>query len=455
MKTYRILAVDDDEQNLKSTRCFLELWGYEVDTTTSPVEALARVMTSREAYAVVLLDYRMPTKNGAELSREIRAINQDSVILVYSGDPSRDALKFCMQSGAVDFVEKDDDVEKLRKAIERACKQFEDCARVLKSETLNTGAADLIASVGLVGRSMAMAEIARKTLRYRKVDDHVLITGESGVGKEPIARALSNGGKFLAVNCAAFKDSTSMVESELFGYEKGSFTGAVNRKAGLLESAGDGTVFLDELHTLSLDSQQKVLRALQEKKIRRMGGNEEYPIKCRIVAACKPDIEQRLVDGSFLADLYYRLDVLRIDIPTLRERAEDIAPLVAHFCDRYNKKHGTNKSFLVKTVKLMEQYEWPGNVRELENMISKLCTDTDGPIIGPAHLPPSLKKEGQQSESSSFSEFESRQERERLQFLLAGVRGKTTVQAAKDLGLPRTTLKSMLERYGLQRLSIQ
>jgi len=295
-----------------------------------------------------------------------------------------------------------------------------------------------------------MIKIANLAKRFRPMDEPALITGETGTGKELIARALHDPskGQFFAVNCAAFA-SSSLIEAELFGYEKGSFTGAMNKKIGILEIANRGTVFLDELHHLSPAAQAAILRAIREKKIRRVGGDQELPIHCRIIAATKPDVHQKATTGEFLADLYFRLKMLLIEIPPLRERKEDIPLLIQHFCNDFNRKNGTNKKFLVRTVRALEEYSWPGNIGELQGLVVNLLASTNKTTIEPTDLNLGVEQTIDELEKAGYTleDFENRQLREKCKFIESVLRSSESRRhAAKRLGVSESTLRGHLDR---------
>lgn len=455
---YKILVVDDLEVNLISTRLLLEKWGYEVDTAQSGDEALKKITRADEEYAIVLLDYRMPSKDGAAVAREIRAVNDEAIILIFSEDDSREALKDTWAAGAVGYLDKDSDPETILEAIENNCRKFEETSRTLKARHPQGTNEKLIASLGMAGSSDQMAEVALQTLRYRTSDDPVLILGETGTGKELIARALHNGSmdNFRVVDGTIYQGSTQLLESELFGYEKGAFTGANNMgKVGILESARGGTVFFDEIHRLSIEAQGKLLRVLQEKKIRRVGGTDAYPVNFRIIAAGKPDLEDAVEKGSFMPDLYYRLNVLTIKVPPLKERRADIAPLIAHFCKKYTEKTGQKKTFLMKTVRYLENYCWPGNVRELENTVRKLLIDTCGHTVDPKQLDCKFFCASDMAISGieTLAELERRHEAEKRRLLVSTLNATNWIatKAASQLDVPSSTMYDLMKNFGIKK----
>ncbi|MBK9294523.1 MAG: sigma-54-dependent Fis family transcriptional regulator [Oligoflexia bacterium] len=447
----KILVVDDDLLNLKSTALCLEEWGYEVTTAESGQSALQLLESKDNSFAVILMDFRMPDLNGAETSAQIRQFNEESVIIMYSGDSSRDAtLEAFKKGGVLDYVDKGGDLDHLKVVVDNACKKYEESTKLLKLYVPNTESEKLLSSIGLIGKSPAMTRIGPKINLYRDDERPVLILGETGTGKEQIARALHAGSadKFFVVNCASFTNS-SLLESELCGYERGAFTGANVRKIGLLEMAHEGTIFFDELHRLEQDGQAKLLRILQEKKIRRVGGASEISVKFRPIAATHPNLEEMVRQEKFLQDLYYRLNHLTIEVPALRNRMEDIGPLVSHFVEKFNQKNGTKKQFLVSTIRTMEKHSWPGNVRELDAVVYKTLKDTPGSTIKPEHLDPRLFDVTKTF--SNYEEFKNQQICEQKKFLVNTLNNKKSVaHAAEYLGLPASTLKSMLERLNVK-----
>jgi DNA-binding NtrC family response regulator len=306
----------------------------------------------------------------------------------------------------------------------------------------------------MVGRSVALAKVAFDVKKLKAVGSDVLILGDSGTGKELVANALKRGSElFKSINCAAYNSKDpNLMESELFGAEKGAYTGADKTRQGILEEANGGTVFLDEIHTLSLPAQQKLLRVLQERALRRVGGTREIPVSFRVIAAAKPDLEDRIKQGEFLLDLYYRLKVGSILIPPLHERPDDIEPLVAYYCEKFSRKYKVRKTFMARTVRYMESYGWPGNVRELEHMIEQLVALTDGEKIGPEHLDPVFftaepaptplpaSRAGLRVKLQQFT-------RDRVAHALKTSRSQR--EAAKRLGIPRSSFHDLLKKLGL------
>jgi DNA-binding NtrC family response regulator len=448
---YPVLLVDDDSLTLEATRRFLEKNGYPVVTASSGEEAIELVKPKRSSFALALIDYRMKGRDGSETAKHLLSLSPEMYILIYSGDSSREALQSSWQAGAVGFIEKETSPQRLLETIELWMRKYhETLASLNPNEAHNE---EMIELLGMVGRSAALKEAAAKVAKYRDSSQNVLITGETGTGKELVAQALAKAGTtFVAVSCAAYKGSSDLLESELFGYEKGAFTGADREKKGILEAASGGTVFLDEVHHLNFTAQAKLLRAFQEKKIRRVGGIKEYPVQFRLVSAAKPDLEKMVEAGEFLPDLYHRLNVLSINLPPLRERPEDIEPLVSYFCRKFCETSGISRTFRRSALKFLENYPWPGNVRELENTLYRILTDTSAEKIGPENLDAKFFASSPSQTFLSYDNIKSRLEQQERDYIRQVVENsETKFQAAKKLGISPTTLHSVMQRLGLYK----
>jgi DNA-binding NtrC family response regulator len=452
---HRILLVEDNKLFLEATKRLLEDKGYQVECATSGAEAIEQVQTKRLPISLVILDYKLSDKDGSETARAILKVNPELYIIVYSAEPSREALKSSFKSGAVDFVDKTVSHEELLNIVRSWCQKFEQTHLTVSLPNYLTEHSRTISMIGMVGRSESMATVVINTIRFRDKRQNVLILGESGVGKEHIAKALHPGSRhlFRAVNCASYNGDATLMESELFGAERGSYTGADSNRKGIFEDANGGTVFLDEIHTLSIKAQQKLLRVLQERSVRPVGSTREYPVNFRLVVAAKPDLEERIAAGTFLADLFYRLNYLRIEIAPLRERPEDIAPLVAYFCDVYVKREKEKKAFLARTVAYMERYAWPGNVRELENIVERLCAGTTHEKIVPEDLDVNFFQTTAPAVSvGSFPMKERIDQISRDMLLSVYKSSKSQREAARKLGMPLSTFNDQLKRYGLENI---
>jgi len=448
---HRLLVVDDHALFLELTRQFLERSGYEVDTASSADEAIKLVRRNGRRYSLVILDYILDKRDGADVAKEILAVRPEQFILIYSNDLSREAIRKSWKAGAVEFVDKGTKEDAFLEVIKKWCERHEDSEQIRNPLSLDESG-KLIQSIGMVGVSPQLAEVVGLALRYRQEPSTVLVLGESGTGKEMIALALHGGNNhpFRAVNCASYNGEATLMESELFGIEKDSFTGANRDKKGVFEEVGRGTVFLDEIHTLSLRAQQKLLRVLQEKTIRPVGSTRETRVFFRLVAASKPNLEAMVQKGDFMLDLYYRLNVLRIEVPSLRERKEDILPLILHFAAKNARDGKKAVTFHTKTIDYLRRYPWPGNVRELENTIEQLSATVTGDAVGPDDLDAKFFVQHPRNcggTVSSLREEVSELTRERV--VAALEKSSSQREAARRLGVAHSTFHRLLQHFGL------
>lgn len=448
----RVLLVDDDPLVLATIKHLLEGSGRYVVATASDVASAKALAAQHAQFPIAIIDYNLPDGTGAELASCFVEQFPSTYVLFLSGDLSREALKQSWKSGAVEFIEKglseDRILQTLDHWLEKHKQEFAQAPKLDLAANIRA-----IAEIGLVGQSSAMAAVAEQVVRYRDVEAPVLILGETGTGKEKIARALhvSKNGDFFALNCASYQSNAQLLESELFGYEKGAFTGAEKTQLGILRSAKRGTVFLDELNTLSVASQQKLLRALQERKVRPVGGTREFDFDARIIAAAKPSIVEMVHNESFLPDFYERINVLNIRLPNLKERLDDISLLAQHFCAQASKQLGRAQVLASKTLKLLERHSWPRNVRELENVIQRLCIDSDSKVLQPEHLF-RCWPEGQQLKDQSASPINIRKKADEImaEEVAAAMRGSTSQRAAaRQLGIPESSFRRLIKRYQL------
>lgn len=375
----KILVVDDDESIRWVLQKSLGKAGYDVSTVEDPLKAVS--MAEKEDYPVILLDILMPGMNGFEVLDRIGTDNRAVIVMTAQGT-MKNAIE-AMRRGAYDYITKPFDLDELALIVKRA---FDDLATKVRVKNLETVVREKHDIGSLVGRSSAMRDIYKLIGRVADKDITVLVRGESGTGKELVAKALhfnSNriGRPFLAINAATI--ARDLLESELFGHEKGAFTGAATVKQGKFEVAEGGTIFLDEIGEMSLDLQAKLLRVIEEKTFFRVGGNVPINVDVRIVAATNRDLERAVREKQFREDLYYRLHVLPINLPPLRERREDIEDLVDHFLRLASEEMGLSPKRMSKdALALLFAYSWPGNVRELENAIRRALVVTSGSIVG-------------------------------------------------------------------------
>jgi len=381
-----ILIVDDDRSLRKMLAFVLAKEGYCVEEAVNGVDALKKLKGRN--FDLVISDIRMPDLNGIELLKKIKTHDQDlPVIMITAYATTNDAIE-AMKLGAEDYIMKPFSLDELKIIITKSLhKKNIERENVQLKEKLS----DKENFENIVGADPKMRKIFELIDTIAQTDSTVLISGESGTGKELIARAIHSkcsrsSQKFISINCGALPEN--LLESELFGHKKGAFTDAYQDKEGLFEAANHGTLFLDEISEMSQKMQVKILRAIQEKVIRRVGGNQEIQVDVRIITATNRDLVESIEKGEFRSDLYYRLNVISIKVPPLRERKEDIPILMQYFLQRYNKKFAKNiQGFEKKVLECFQNYNWPGNVRELENFIERGIALEKGQIISASSLP--------------------------------------------------------------------
>jgi two-component system response regulator AtoC len=453
MSAAKILVVDDEPGMLEMLSRSLGDEGYRVLTVDRGEGALAKVR--EEKPEVVLLDIRMPGMDGIETLGRIRQFDKESSIIILTAYGSMDTVVEAMKLGAYDYITKPFDLEGLKSLIKGVLEAKRLARKVAPPKRLE----ERYKLENIVGKNPRMFEVYKRIGRVVDNKATVLIRGETGTGKELVARAIHfNGilreGPFVAVDCASLPED--LLESELFGHEKGAFTGAITKKLGKFELASGGTLFLDEIGNLNLATQAKLLRALQEKKIERVGGTKPIKIEVRIIAATHRDLEKAVREGSFREDLYYRLNVVLINLPPLRERKDDIPLLVEHFLRRYrSESQGRLKYVPLKTMDLLMRYDWPGNVRELENVIERAVVMGKGDAILAEDLPLEIRKTSNLSHltlpSGRFSLKERVGQLEK-ELILNALKETHWVQtkAAKLLGISRRIIKYKMEKYGIK-----
>ena len=382
----KILIVDDDRGMKELLQIMLEREGYDVDAVESGKAAIHQCR--KKKYDLVLTDLKMPRVDGIDVLKGIKEISPDTVVILITAYASGDTALAAMREGAYDYLEKNFDIEDLKTMIQEALRKKglgkQDDAFPAKSGD------DALYFGNIVGKSREMFKVYSHVKKVADTPANVLILGESGTGKELVARAIhdnsSRGNRqFVAINCGGLPEN--LLESELFGYMKGSFTGAYSDKMGLFEVASGGTVFLDEIAELPPVLQVKLLRAVQEKSFRRIGGSEDITIDFRLISATHQNLQEKVKNGSFREDLYYRLNVIPIKIPPLRKRKEDIPILATYFIEKYSKEFGKEiKKISAYAMELLMEYEFPGNVRELENIIERSVALETSNIILPENL---------------------------------------------------------------------
>ena len=448
---YKILMVDDNLKNIKATKGFLEVNGFKVTAVSDPNEAVSLI--KKEEFALALLDFQMPGMTGDTLASMIREINPLQQVAMFSCDTSREALKQSYRAGALDFIEKSEDPNEVIKRIQAYCNRFETVLRSVRSANDKNENRKLLEKFQIVGQSEIMGKLGLKIQKFAEASDvTVLIHGESGTGKELIARALHDWSSraksnFVAVNCAAIPKD--LLESTLFGHKKGAFTGAHADQDGKFTLADKGTIFLDEIGDLSLDLQAKLLRVLQERVVEPVGGRLPRKIDVRVICASHKKIEDLLKRGLFREDLMYRIKVVELEIPPLRDRPEDIELLVGYFSETHNKKYQTNRFFQKRAVEVLKKYSWPGNVRELASVVEKHLIQSEGPLVRAEDLDLALYSEQASLPPGSMrlSDWEDEQSRAKISYILETVEiSGSKVEAARRLGVSPSHLQYLLNQ---------
>ena len=435
-----ILVVDDEKSQREILEMILSGEGYDV-TTASSGEAAMKFVADRH-FDLVLTDLKMTGMSGLDLLKQLTDFDKSIIVLLLTAHGTVDSAVDALRLGAFDYLQKPYDREKLLETISRALNKLTN----LDAE--------------IVSGSPEMDKVKKMILKVAKSNSTVLIRGESGTGKELIARSIHNNSLrtdqiFQAVNCAAINEN--LLESELFGHEKGSFTGAVNEKKGLFEIADGGTLFLDEIGELDISLQAKILRALQERQIRRVGATRELNVDVRVVAATNRDLLKMTQEGSFREDLYYRLNVLSIEIPPLRERRSDVNLLIEYFIKKHTRSTNRKISFTSEAKRLLEDYSYPGNVRQLESAIERAILLCENDTITLDDLPPEMTNGARPASASSDlfklpPEGVNFEDVERSLIMQAMDRTDNNItKSAKLLGLTFRTLQYRLEKFGFKR----
>ena len=447
-----ILIVDDDPNHLKTLRTIITSWGYTVSSADDGAAAVDQV--KERSFALILMDVRMTRMSGIEALKLIKHYNPAIPVLIMTAYSSVDSAVEALKTGAYDYLTKPLDFDVLKQTM----------AEALKHSGLKTGRDAASSKPGpaerfesIIGRSRPMRELFDLMAMIAPSEATVLITGESGTGKELIAKAVHRISRrkdrpFVVVNCAAL--SETLLESELFGHEKGAFTGADKRREGRFKTADTGTVFLDEISEMSPAMQAKLLRVIQEREIQRVGGDEPLPVDVRILAASNRNLEKEVKNGAFREDLFYRLNVVTLFIPPLRERAEDISLLAQHFLERYAAGNAkTVKGFSPLAMDMLLKYPWPGNVRELENTIERAVILLPDEHITEKELPPTITEfaAGQHEQVLPPSAVPVNRPLEDVEkeVILATLDdcGGNKSETARRLGINRKTLHKKLKDY--------
>jgi len=451
VKKHQILLVDDDIGHRTMLKLNLERLGYSITEAFDGDEVLAALQ--KNIFDLILLDLKMARMGGIETLELLGEADIHIPTIVITAFSSIESVVSAMKKGAYDYITKPVDIDNLARILARALEHSS-----LKTENayLKERLAEDFSFGKIIGSSDAMRELFSTLRLVAESDATVLIQGESGTGKELVANALhENGprkkGPFIKVNCSALHEN--LLESELFGHEAGAFTGASARRKGRFELAHGGTLFLDEIGDMSLPTQAKILRVLQEGEFERVGGNQTISVDVRLLAATHKDLQEMIKDETFRQDLYYRLAVVPIDLPPLRERQGDIPDLANHFLEKMNKKSKKNiKGFHPETLNIFMRYDWVGNIRELENTVERAVILCLGEQITPRELPPRFLPENDASKSNDFIAHGwtlRDMEREMIRATLHDTNNNKSL-AAKNLGIARQTLINKIKEYNLE-----
>ncbi len=454
MAKERILVVDDEEDMLENCSRILDRLGYESLLESDGGKGVVRF--EQEHPMVTLTDLRMPGMDGLEVLRTIRQIDPDALVILFTAFATVETAVEAVKEGAFDYIPKPFSADQLQLVIERALTQ----RRLLEeNRRLREQLTETYRFENIVGRSRPMAQVFDLIKKVAASEANILVVGESGTGKELIARCIhANSHRaaraFVPVDCASLPEH--LLESELFGHEKGAFTGAIATRRGLFEEANGGTSFLDEVGDIPLPLQAKLLRVLQERQVRRVGGNRFIDVDVRVISATHQNLAEMLQEGKFREDLYYRLNVISLPLPPLRDRPGDIPLLAYHFLRKYAAQSGKEvKGISPETLELLEAYPWAGNVRELQNVMERAVVLAEAEMINPVELPVSLRLP-QKAPAALVADHLSlkkakRQwleafEREYLVALLKKHQGNIS-QAAKTAGVDRKTIHRLIKRY--------
>ena len=455
-----VLIVDDESELRKSVASVLTStmpeFQFDIKEASTGREALSAV--EADDFNLVLMDVRMPEMSGLEALGKIKNVDPRIFVVIMTAHSNLQDAVTAIREGAYDYVEKPVQPEKLAQIVKKALETQE----MVSSLAVSAPILDDDVDSEFVGASKKMREIFDLINRLSQVDTTVLIRGENGTGKELVARAIHfnsprKHGEFVAINCGAIPEA--LMESELFGHEKGAFTGAIERKIGKFQLANKGTIFLDEVAELRPDMQVKLLRVLQEKRFTPVGSNREVASNARVIAATNRNLEKMIEEGLFREDLFYRLNVMPIFLPPLRERTEDIENLIAHFVRRFNRKMNRHiQGFSPEAVQVLRKYRWPGNIRELENLVERSFVIESGSLIHLESLPEAIRESSEQgvafdlpgsySGPLDFDRFKEETEKEFILQALKANKGRIN-QTVAQANIPKNTLLRKIKKYAI------
>jgi len=452
----KILIADDETSITEGLSAMLEMEGYATGAENDGLSCWKRLTT--ESFELLLVDLMMPGMTGLELLQKIRSENRPIEVIIVTGQGSIDTAVSAMREGAYDYLTKPVDPKRIRSIVPKALERQELAARNKALAEQNLQLERTIKKLSrfedMVGRDDKILKVFEIVRAVADTTANVFITGESGTGKELVARAIHNRssrakGSFFAINCSAFP--REILENELFGHEKGAFTGAIKEKCGYFEMAHGGTLFLDEIGEMPPDTQAKLLRVIEERKFRRLGGTKEIEVDIRLVSATNRDIQQAMSEGALREDLYYRLGVMDIQLPPLRERMGDLLMIMTEFLDFFNKKNGKQiRGFSKQCMDVLQRYYWPGNIRELRNVVERAVILCNSDFIQLEHLPTHFSSPNREKHHSEDSVGLGRPlheiEKEVIYKTLEQVNNNKT-KAAQALGISLKTMHNKLNKY--------
>ncbi len=450
--TERVLIVEDDPSTRLGLTELVRNWGYLADSAEDGEEGLQKITTFRPA--IVVTDLVMPRMDGHQLLKALREQDPDIAVVILTAQGSVESAVEAIKDGAYDYLTKPVDPQRLQILLANVVERQETLREV---KALRRQLRDQGAFGRMIGASPGMRKVYRVIEQAAPTSASVLISGESGTGKELVAQTIHQlspraNAPFVAINCAAIPET--LLESEIFGHEKGAFTGAADRRQGCFELADRGTIFLDEIAEMTPATQVKLLRVLQERSFRRLGGRQEQKVDVRVIAATNADPDEAVKKGKLREDLYYRLNVFGITLPPLRERKEDLPLLTQFFLSEFNQRNGKSIAALNnEAMRILEGYAWPGNVRELRNVIERATILADGQFIEPRHLPAALVQAGETARPSlQLPPGTTVEEAERrlIQMTLEHTRDNKT-RAAEILGISLKTLHNKLNKLKLRK----
>ena len=457
----KILIIDDESFIRENVERILGDDGFQVCAAANGIEA--RRIVAEGEIDLALLDLNLGTENGIDVLKTLKEIDPDLLVIIITGYGSVESAVDALKLGAFHYMKKPFKADALRVIVKLALQ-----TQTLKREVRSLKRADgfFPGRFPMIGTSTAFSEVIAQVREIARIPSTVLVTGDSGTGKELVARAIHDlsdrrESAFVGINCASLP--ANLLESELFGHEKGAFTNAVSRKPGLFEEAHLGTLFLDEIGEMDQSIQAKLLRVLQERTIRRVGGLKDIPINVRIIAATNRDLRKKIADGTFREDLYYRINVFPIHIPPLRERTDDIPALAAYFLDSFSRAFGRDfRDVSAEASELMQGYKWPGNIRELRNVIERICIMRHGPTLLAEHLPqeirgisPAVASSADGGRNTPLLPSDKGLDDAVMEFekaIIGQALNKTrgnVLQTANMLKIPRGTLRYKMDKYGL------